>query len=109
MGCVQSKCSSWHTGPDNKKKRFSQRDTGESNALVQSDSFPAKDLGDAKPVVISEWEPERSPAAIVSQQMLDFAERLSRQIVDEGMQLLSELDARYRDIPYIECDDSSLG
>ncbi|CAG08287.1 unnamed protein product [Tetraodon nigroviridis] len=36
--------------------------------------------------------------------LLDYAQRLSEEIVVRAVQQWAELDRRYGDIPYIECD-----
>ncbi|KPP56410.1 hypothetical protein Z043_125973 [Scleropages formosus] len=36
--------------------------------------------------------------------LLDYAQRLSEEIVARAVQQWAELDGRYGDIPYIECD-----
>uniref|UniRef100_A0A3B4AD30 Small membrane A-kinase anchor protein n=1 Tax=Periophthalmus magnuspinnatus TaxID=409849 RepID=A0A3B4AD30_9GOBI len=40
----------------------------------------------------------------VSPALLDFAQRLSEEIVSRAVQQWVEVDRRYVDIPYIECD-----
>ncbi|XP_056286633.1 small membrane A-kinase anchor protein-like [Pseudoliparis swirei] len=37
--------------------------------------------------------------------LLDYAHKLSEDIVAQAVQQWAELDRRYCDIPYIECDD----
>ncbi|KAG7282323.1 hypothetical protein CRUP_002711 [Coryphaenoides rupestris] len=45
-----------------------------------------------------------SPTAGVNTVLLEYAQRLSEEIVSRAVQQWADVDSRYSDIPYIECD-----
>uniref|UniRef100_A0A3Q2PAG4 Small membrane A-kinase anchor protein n=1 Tax=Fundulus heteroclitus TaxID=8078 RepID=A0A3Q2PAG4_FUNHE len=84
MGCVKSKRSnpaSQHANSTESKNR------GERAYLVGS-SEPGS----------ADGPPPVNPV------LLDYAQRLSEDIVARAVQQWVEVDSRYSDIPYIECD-----
>lgn len=89
MGCVKSKRSDSYAQNANSKDKFegkSKRSKGEKAYLVESE------MG----------SPESSPQ--VNPVLLEYAHRLSEEIVARAVQQWVEIDRRYSDIPYIECD-----
>ncbi|XP_036395815.1 small membrane A-kinase anchor protein-like [Megalops cyprinoides] len=88
MGCVRSK----HRGlPQNARSaRNTDGRAGEQvderSALVEAEAGPGQDSLQVNPF------------------LLDYAQRLSEEIVARAMQQWAEADSRYSDIPYIECD-----
>lgn len=75
MGCVKSKRG--HPASNS-----TERTGGEKAPLVGS----------------ADGSPQVSPA------LLEYAQRLSEEIVARAVQQWVEVDSRYSDIPYIECD-----
>ncbi|KAL4635620.1 small membrane A-kinase anchor protein [Arapaima gigas] len=84
MGCVKSKHSDL---------------TGSTKSARTADSRSGK--GDRASLVHSEAGPEVGPPH-VDPMLLDYAQRLSEEIVSRAVQQWAELDSRYSDIPYIE-------
>lgn len=77
---------------------------------MKSDSKVAKgkSRGDKAYLVHSEKGPAvadpESLAASVNPVLLEYAQRLSEEIVSRAVQQWADVDSRYSDIPYIECD-----
>lgn len=89
MGCVKSKKS----------------DPGNQNAksMEKSEVLAKGSKGEKAYLVQSETgSPQSSPQ--VNPVLLDYAQRLSEEIVVRAVQQWVEVDRRYSDIPYIECD-----
>uniref|UniRef100_A0A3Q3IJW1 Small membrane A-kinase anchor protein n=1 Tax=Monopterus albus TaxID=43700 RepID=A0A3Q3IJW1_MONAL len=89
MGCVKSKrCDSGAHNANSTEKAGGKSRTkrGERAYLVQSQTGSA------------ESSPQVNPA------LLEYAQRLSEEIVARAVQQWVEVDRRYSDIPYIECD-----
>ncbi|XP_018591103.1 small membrane A-kinase anchor protein [Scleropages formosus] len=88
MGCVKSKHGGQTPDASSVEKAGSRQENhaGEKAVLVSSEVGPGHD------------RPPVDPA------LLDYAERLSEDIVARAVQQWAELDSRYSDIPYIECD-----
>ncbi|KAF3695144.1 Small membrane A-kinase anchor protein [Channa argus] len=89
MGCVKSKRS--HSGAQHANSREnaegkSRWAKGEKAYLVNSE------MG------CLESSPQVNPV------LLEYAQRLSEEIVARAVQQWVEVDRRYSDIPYIECD-----
>ncbi|XP_053296190.1 small membrane A-kinase anchor protein [Pleuronectes platessa] len=82
MGCVKSKRSDPGARNANSTEKTLGRSRGEEAYLVHSE------MG----------------AAEVSPVLLEYAQRLSEEIVARAVQQWVEVDCRYSDIPYIECD-----
>ncbi|XP_017290885.1 small membrane A-kinase anchor protein isoform X2 [Kryptolebias marmoratus] len=80
MGCVKSKRSEAASQHANATER--RRTAGEKAYLVGSE----------------ESSPQVDPV------LLEYAQRLSEEIVARAVQQWVEVDSRYSDIPYIECD-----
>ncbi|XP_077392931.1 small membrane A-kinase anchor protein [Festucalex cinctus] len=76
MGCVKSKRSA--SDADRTRR-------GEKAYLVRSDAD-------------DDASPRADPA------LLDYAQKLSEEIMARAVQQWAEVDRRYGDIPYIECD-----
>lgn len=85
MGCVKSKRS----------EHASQH----ANSTERADGKRRKTRGEKAYLVDSE---ESSPQ--VNPVLLEYAQRLSEEIVARAVQQWVEVDSRYSDIPYIECD-----
>uniref|UniRef100_A0A3B4CR66 Small membrane A-kinase anchor protein n=1 Tax=Pygocentrus nattereri TaxID=42514 RepID=A0A3B4CR66_PYGNA len=86
MGCVKSK----HSDP-----------TQNSGSSERVDGRPGKKRGEKAVLVYAETDPaEDSPC--VNPVLLDYAQRLSEEIVARAVQQWAEVDSRYSDIPYIE-------
>lgn len=84
MGCVKSKKSDAAAQNANSTEHAGGRARGEKARLVQEG--PA------------DGSPQASPV------LLEYAQRLSEEIVVRAVQQWVEVDRRYSDIPYIECD-----
>lgn len=87
MGCVKSKCS---------------KPTQNSGA-EKADGKPAGKQGEKAVLVYLEAGPDQDTSR-VNPVLLDYAQRLSEEIVARAVQQWVEVDSRYSDIPYIECD-----
>ncbi|XP_048835535.1 small membrane A-kinase anchor protein-like [Brienomyrus brachyistius] len=88
MGCVKSKRASQTSG---------------ANSAAKVDGRPESQGGEKAVLVSAEVGPgQDSPR--VNAVLLDYAERLSEDILSRAVQQWAELDSRYSDIPYIECD-----
>ncbi|XP_037136456.1 small membrane A-kinase anchor protein-like [Syngnathus acus] len=74
MGCVKSKGSA--------SRRDSEAARGDKAYLVRSE----------------DGSPRADPA------LLEYAQKLSEEIMARAVQQWAEVDRRYGDIPYIECD-----
>ncbi|XP_049584643.1 small membrane A-kinase anchor protein [Syngnathus scovelli] len=74
MGCVKSKRSA--------SRRDSEAARGDKAYLVRSE----------------DGSPRADPA------LLEYAQKLSEEIMARAVQQWAEVDRRYGDIPYIECD-----
>lgn len=88
MGCVKSKCSkpAQNSGTVEKEDSKSGKEQGEKAVLVNSEVGADQDMQRVNPV------------------LLEYAQRLSEEIVTRAVQQWAEVDSRYSDIPYIECD-----
>lgn len=86
MGCVKSKRSDSASQNANSTEGKAKRSKGEKAYLVNSE------MG----------SPEISPP--INPVLLEYAHRLSEEIVARAVQQWVEVDRRYSDIPYIECD-----
>lgn len=89
MGCVKSKKSDTLAQNANSTEKVESQvkdRKGESVYLVPSET----------------GSPESSPQ--VNLVLLEYAHRLSEEIVVRAVQQWVEVDRRYSDIPYIECD-----
>lgn len=87
MGCVKSKRSnSAAYNANSTEKADGKKSRGEKAYLVASETDPAENCPIANPV------------------LLEYAQRLSEEIVARAVQQWVEVDRRYIDIPYIECD-----
>lgn len=85
MGCVKSKrteAASHHANSTEKADGRRRKTRGERAYLVGSE----------------ENCPQVNPV------LLEYAQRLSEEIVSRAVQQWLEVDSRYSDIPYIECD-----
>ncbi|KAK9969128.1 hypothetical protein ABG768_027328 [Culter alburnus] len=87
MGCMKSK----HRDPTQNSSSSEKVDgksgkQGDKAALVFSEIGSMEDSVGVNPV------------------LLDYAQRLSEEIVARAVQQWAEVDSRYSDIPYIECD-----
>ncbi|XP_016375678.1 small membrane A-kinase anchor protein-like [Sinocyclocheilus rhinocerous] len=87
MGCMKSK----HRDP-----------TQNSSSSEKVDGKPGKQ-GEKAVLVFSEIGSMEDPGW-VNPVLLDYAQRLSVEIVARAVQQWAEVDSRYSDIPYIECD-----
>lgn len=89
MGCVKS------------KKRDSAAQNANSTEKVEGKAKGWR--GEKAYLVQSEMgSPESSPQ--VNPVLLEYAQRLSEEIVVRAVEQWVEVDRRYSDIPYIECD-----
>ncbi|XP_017326056.1 small membrane A-kinase anchor protein [Ictalurus punctatus] len=88
MGCIKSKCN---------------KPTQNSSTVEKVDGGPGKKREEKAFLVYSEAAPDRDTAQ-VNPVLLDYAQRLSEEIVARAVQQWAEVDSRYSDIPYIECD-----
>ncbi|XP_074514460.1 small membrane A-kinase anchor protein [Sebastes fasciatus] len=86
MGCVKSKRCDSAAQNANSTEKVEGKVRGEKAYLVHSE------VG----------SPENSPQ--VNPVLLEYAQRLSEEIVARAVQQWVEVDRRYSDIPYIECD-----
>lgn len=89
MGCVKSKKSdpaAQNANSTEKAEGKAKGSKGEKAYLVHSE------MG----------SPEGSPQ--VNPVLLEYAQKLSEEIVVRAVQQWVEVDRRYSDIPYIECD-----
>ncbi|RVE58471.1 hypothetical protein OJAV_G00209500 [Oryzias javanicus] len=89
MGCVKSKRSdsaSQTVNSNDKVDGKCKKMRGERAYLVQSEADSVEISPPANPV------------------LLEYAQRLSEEIVARAVQQWLEIDNRYSDIPYIECD-----
>lgn len=86
MGCVKSKKSDGAAQNANSAQRWDGRAKGEKALLVHSEDGPV------------DGRPQASPV------LLEYAQKLSEEIVVRAVQQWVEVDRRYSDIPYIECD-----
>ncbi|XP_060944115.1 small membrane A-kinase anchor protein-like [Limanda limanda] len=82
MGCVKSKRSDAGAKHANSTEKTGGGSRGEKAYLVPSEMGVAE----------------------VSPVLLEYAHRLSEEIVARAVQQWVEVDCRYSDIPYIECD-----
>uniref|UniRef100_A0A3P9LSZ0 Small membrane A-kinase anchor protein n=1 Tax=Oryzias latipes TaxID=8090 RepID=A0A3P9LSZ0_ORYLA len=89
MGCVKSKRSHSASQTANSTDRIDgkgKKMKGEKAYLVQSETGSVENSAPSNPV------------------LLEYAQRLSEEIVARAVQQWVEIDSRYSDIPYIECD-----
>ncbi|NXO02334.1 SMAKA protein, partial [Rhinopomastus cyanomelas] len=85
MGCIKSKAAF----PDSK--------------AVQDEKIREGHEGRAgeKSLLIDGKADDKGPSSAI---LLDYTDRLSRQILDEAMKQLAVLESKYSDIPFIESD-----
>ncbi|CAL8240617.1 unnamed protein product [Merluccius merluccius] len=95
MGCVKSK----RGGDSAEEKANSAAEKSDGKAKGRS-------RGEKAHLVRSETgdEDAGSPTAGVHPALLEYAQRLSEEIVSRAVQQWADIDSRYSDIPYIECD-----
>ncbi|XP_041725689.1 small membrane A-kinase anchor protein-like [Coregonus clupeaformis] len=88
MGCVKSKKSDL---------------TQYTNSVEKVDGKPGKRQGE-NPLLVHLEKGSGEDSARVDPILLEYAQRLSEEIVARAVQQWVEVDNRYSDIPYIECD-----
>lgn len=76
--------------------------TQNSSSSEKVDGKPGKQ-GDKAVLVFSESGSVEDPLR-VNPVLLDYAQKLSEEIVARAVKQWAEVDSRYSDIPYIECD-----
>lgn len=86
MGCVKSKSSDSAVQNANSTDKVEAKGRGGKAYLVHSETGSAESSPQVNPV------------------LLEYAQRLSEEIVARAVQQWVEVDRRYSDIPYIECD-----
>lgn len=86
MGCVKSKKSGVAAQNANSTECAGARAQGEKARLVHAGEDPEDGCPQADPV------------------LLEYAQKLSEEILVRAVQQWVEVDRRYSDIPYIECD-----
>lgn len=89
MGCVKSKRS---------------EPTQNSGSAERVDGRPGRMRGEKTLLVYAETGSGEEDSPRVNPVLLDYAQRLSEEIVARAVQQWAEVDSRYSDIPYIECD-----
>ncbi|KAG9271726.1 small membrane A-kinase anchor protein [Astyanax mexicanus] len=89
MGCVKSKRS---------------EPTQNSASAERVDGRPGRKRGEKALLVYAETGSSEEDSPRVNPVLLDYAQRLSEEIVARAVQQWAEVDSRYSDIPYIECD-----
>lgn len=77
--------------------------TQKSGEVERSDSRPGKKREEKAVLVDSEAGLDQDTSR-VDQVLLDYAQKLSEEIVARAVQQWAEVDSRYSDIPFIECD-----
>lgn len=81
-----------------------KRDAAAQNANSSTESAEGRAKGERARLVqpeeggLAAGRPQASPV------LLEYAQRLSEEIVVRAVQQWVEVDRRYSDIPYIECD-----
>ena len=90
MGCVKSKKS--NPGAQN------------ANSAGAADCKSRGTRGEKAYLVHSEMDSVVEDSPQVNPVLLEYAQRLSEEIVARAVQQWVEVDRRYSDIPYIECD-----
>lgn len=87
MGCIKSKHNYTVKNTIHLQDNHNDKHTEENIALVQAYEEDSKeDFPPANPV------------------LLEYAERLSEEIVTKAVKQWAEVDSKYSDIPYIESD-----
>ncbi|KAG9329060.1 hypothetical protein JZ751_008179 [Albula glossodonta] len=89
MGCLKSKhrkTAQHFNSIDKIDGKPGKRPVGERVTLIHSEVGPEEEIPHVNPV------------------LLDYAQRLSQDIVTRAVKQWAEVDSRYSDIPYIECD-----
>lgn len=90
MGCVKSKRS---------------ESAGQNvNSIEKAECLSRGTKGEKAYLVHSEMGSSVETPPQVNQVLLEYAQRLSEEIVVRAVQQWVEVDRRYSDIPYIECD-----
>ncbi|KAM6421380.1 small membrane A-kinase anchor protein [Rhynochetos jubatus] len=83
MGCIKSKDAfpGSNAIQDERIREGNERSTGEKSSLIAVD--------------------EKGPSSTI---VLDYAHRLSREILDQAVKQWAVTESKYSDIPYIESD-----
>lgn len=89
MGCIKSK----HSNP-----------AENANLVEKTDSKGNKSSEDKTAFLNSELHHRDNGSASVNPVLLDYAQRLSEEIVRQAVQQWAVVDSRYSNIPYIESD-----
>nr|XP_015214770.1 PREDICTED: small membrane A-kinase anchor protein [Lepisosteus oculatus]XP_015214771.1 PREDICTED: small membrane A-kinase anchor protein [Lepisosteus oculatus]XP_015214772.1 PREDICTED: small membrane A-kinase anchor protein [Lepisosteus oculatus]XP_015214773.1 PREDICTED: small membrane A-kinase anchor protein [Lepisosteus oculatus]XP_015214774.1 PREDICTED: small membrane A-kinase anchor protein [Lepisosteus oculatus]XP_015214775.1 PREDICTED: small membrane A-kinase anchor protein [Lepisoste len=89
MGCIKSKQNNL---------------TQNASSMEKADGKPKKYLDENAALVNSETRQGEEGSLRVNPGLLDYAQRLSEEIVAKAVQQWAEVDSRYSDIPYIESD-----
>ncbi|MBN3288929.1 SMAKA protein, partial [Polyodon spathula] len=89
MGCIKSKHSNLAEN---------------ANLVEKTDSKENKSSEDKTALVNSELHCRDNGSALVNPMLLDYAQRLSEEIVRQAVQQWAVVDSRYSNIPYIESD-----
>ncbi|MBN3314492.1 SMAKA protein, partial [Atractosteus spatula] len=89
MGCIKSKQNNL---------------TQNASSVEKADGKPKKYLDENAALVNSETRQGEEGSLRVNPGLLDYAQRLSEEIVAKAVQQWAEVDSRYSDIPYIESD-----
>ncbi|XP_066544020.1 small membrane A-kinase anchor protein [Amia ocellicauda] len=89
MGCIKSK---------------QNNRTQNANSVEKADGKPKKCVDEKATLVNAEAQQDGAGSPQVNPVLLDYAQRLSEEIVSKAVQQWAEVDSRYSDIPYIESD-----
>lgn len=88
MGCIKSK----------------QRDRRENGKPLEKAAGPQGQHADEEAALVTAEAGPGQDSPKIDPVLLDYAQRLSEEIVARAVQQWAAVDSRYGDIPYIECD-----
>ncbi|XP_063070587.1 small membrane A-kinase anchor protein-like [Engraulis encrasicolus] len=103
MGCVKSKkANSCSTA----QHATNSVDGGSGGAGIADGKLGGTPRGDGEKAALvnSESGPGSQDSPCLNPVLMDYAQRLSEEIVARAVQQWAEVDSRYSDIPFIECD-----
>lgn len=100
MGGNESRCWSSACSDTQKKSVIDKQGEGETKAFL-------KDVKETKHSVSSEETPADGcllDFPPVSKPILDFAQKMSEDIISQALQLCWEVEIRYKDLPFIDVE-----
>lgn len=95
MGSNESRCCSWSCSHTEKDDVGCKQEPQETEVFLQDTQCDAEEMtvGDSGPLNLD---------PVVSKPILDFAQKMSEDIITQALQLFWEVEIQYKDLPFID-------